>query len=121
MFVETEKLDQLAFMGQVWHGILDDGGRASDDYADYHNCNLGKWYYEGEGRRAFSNLPGFKELEPQHKELHHQAVEAIRHARAGDMQQVLAAVGRMQEASQAIFVSLDRMLQRDEEDEITLF
>jgi hypothetical protein len=123
VFVETEKINLLTFIGKVWQTVAAGGGQDHGSFENHHTCPLGMWYYEGEGRNAFSHLPGFRELEAPHIRLHRLAADAVRHAGAGAMEQAVAAATEMREAYDQIVSSLDRLLGRAEEgdDGLTLF
>ncbi len=82
VFIEAQKINLLAFMGSVWRAVQ--AGGDGRDFADHRNSPLGHWYYEGEGRRSFSELPGFHALEAPLRELHVRAAAAVAHAGGGD-------------------------------------
>jgi hypothetical protein len=123
VFVEAEKVNLLAFLGTVWHAVQEGGGGDPKEFEDHHACPLGRWYYEGEGRRSFSDSPGFREMEAPHRELHVHAAAAVRHAQAGDREQAMAAAARMQETFVRLSACLDDLLPRQEGegDGLTLF
>lgn len=121
VFVETEKINLLVFMGTVWHAVNEPGEHDPAAFEDDRHCQLGQWYYEGEGRRSFSGLPGYKELEAPHRALHHHAAAALRHARSGDMEQAIAATAHMQESFLRLASGLDGLRRHEEGEGLTLF
>ncbi|MCA9265418.1 MAG: CZB domain-containing protein, partial [Planctomycetales bacterium] len=38
-------------------------GKRQFDFVSHHNCRLGKWYYEGDGRNSFGAMTSFAALE----------------------------------------------------------
>jgi len=67
-FASLVKVDHLVYKQNVYLAMSQ--GQESDEAravsVDYHNCNLGKWYYEGEGQEYFGQLQAFKDLEKPH-------------------------------------------------------
>ena len=75
--VEHMVYKQNAYLAMI-HGQDSDEARAVS--VDHHNCNLGKWYYEGEGQEFYSQLQAFKDLEKPHSIVHsatHEIIELI--------------------------------------------
>ncbi|MCL2524329.1 MAG: CZB domain-containing protein [Betaproteobacteria bacterium] len=83
----------------------------SDNIASHAACRLGKWYYESEERKSFSALPGFRELEKPHTEVHKFGIAATRAKENGDLDEVLRQVKAMEEASYQVVACLDRMME----------
>ncbi len=81
-FASLIKVDHLVYKQNAYlamsHGQESDEAKAVG--VDHHNCNLGKWYYEGEGQEYFSQLQAFKDLEKPHSIVHkatHEIIELI--------------------------------------------
>jgi uncharacterized protein YukE len=69
-FLQTVKLDHVVWKAQIYRGIwglLAEG--EAEHVCDHQGCRLGKWYYEGAGKR-YVQLPSYKALEGPHKEVH---------------------------------------------------
>ena len=77
--------------------------------AAHTGCRLGKWYYEGEGRECFSKLPGYRELEAPHIEVHKHGIAAIQARLAQDENGLLQHVAAMESNSLEVIACLDRM------------
>ncbi len=77
-FASLVKVDHLVYKQNAYLAMSQ--GQESDEAkavgVDHHNCNLGKWYYEGEGQEHFSQLQAFKDLEKPHS-IVHKATHAI--------------------------------------------
>jgi hypothetical protein len=108
-FVETAKTDHLVFKFEIYKVFFGVSTKNADDFASHTGCRLGKWYYEGEGKTAFSGLPGYREIEPAHIEFHRHGVEAIRLFRNGEVEAGLAETAIMERASQTVLSELERM------------
>ncbi len=78
-FASLVKIDHLVYKQNAYLAI--NHGQGSDEAkavsVDHHNCNLGKWYYEGEGQQYFSQLQAFKDLEKPHSVVHHSTHDII--------------------------------------------
>ena len=108
-FVETAKVDHLVFKMEIFKVLLGLSNKTEADFASHTACRLGKWYYEGDGHGCFSNLPGYREIEPPHVDVHHQGVLAVRHYHAGRHQESLQALARMEAASRSVLDNLETM------------
>ena len=66
VFSALAKVDHIIYM-QNGYTLLNGCDDAKDAVAVNHeNCRLGKWYYEGDGARIFSDTLSFKQLENHH-------------------------------------------------------
>jgi len=110
-FVEVLKVDHLVFKFNIYMGLFGLKEMKSDNIASHAACRLGKWYYESEERKSFSALPGFRELEKPHTEVHKFGIAATRAKENGDLDEVLRQVKAMEEASYQVVACLDRMME----------
>ncbi|MEW5771569.1 MAG: methyl-accepting chemotaxis protein [Pseudomonadota bacterium] len=108
-FVETAKVDHLVFKMEIYKVFLGISDKQEGDFASHTGCRLGKWYYEGDGRHSFSQLPGYQEIESPHMAVHDHGVQAVRHFHAGEHEQGMAALGRMEAASLLVLRNLETM------------
>lgn len=75
-FVGLVKLDHLLFKTNVYKGILENNQELK--LVSHHECRLGKWYEQGNGKQFFSHLKHYESLEHPHSLVHqlfHQALE----------------------------------------------
>jgi hypothetical protein len=79
-------------------------------------CRLGKWYYEGEGRECFSKLMGYREIEAPHIAVHQHGVDALKLFNAGNFNNVISTVEKMEIASMSVLESLEKMAKSGEQD-----
>jgi hypothetical protein len=108
-FAELAKVDHLAYKMDIYQAASGHSSRTPDTFAGHCDCRLGKWYYQGEGRRRYSHLTGFRELEAPHEAFHRAGTEALTHALAGDHDGALERIGRMEALSMDVIEQLDRM------------
>ena len=108
-FVEVAKVDHLVFKFRIYTGLFGLANVRASDMASHASCRLGKWYYEGEGRSCFSALPGFREMEAPHKDVHSLGIRALEARDAGQFAQMLEFVAAMERASQGVLDNLQRM------------
>lgn len=108
-FCEIAKFDHVIYKFNIYQVIL---GLGHDDHAlhtDHTQCRLGRWYYEGEGRECFSQLPGYRDLEQPHMVVHRAGEQVLRAFHAGDHDAMLENLKDMERASMGVLRSLDRM------------
>jgi len=81
-FASLVKTDHMVFKQNGYMAI--NKGKDSEEAiavgVNHHNCRLGKWYYEGDGKKHFSDTHAFHELEAPHAKVHnaiHQVIELI--------------------------------------------
>mgnify|MGYP000863720561 FL=1 len=108
-FVEVAKIDHIVFKFRIYlavFGILD---TKPSEVSTHTACRLGKWYYEGEGRACFSQLSGYREIEPPHVEVHRAGAAVIEARANGDMSSVLKNLDTMERASMRVLDGLQKM------------
>lgn len=115
-FVELAKLDHLVFKFNLYRTLMGHASVDNNEISDHHQCRLGKWYYEGDGKACFSALPGYKEMEPPHKQVHAAAKAALAAYNTGNLQVLDQQLNLMEEASMQIIMQLDTMALAGEKD-----
>ncbi len=110
-FVELAKTDHLIFKFRIYRSLMAKPERpeAPLTLSDHHQCRLGRWYYEGEGRQCFSRLPEFRAIEQPHREVHERGVAALASFQDGKREQVLADLKAMEEASIKVQENLESL------------
>jgi hypothetical protein len=108
-FVETAKEDHLVFKMEIYRVFLGVSDKGPDDFASHTACRLGKWYYDGDGKACFSNLPGYAAVEPPHMRVHAHGKAAVQAFRSGRQADGLAALGEMEKASMEVLNHLETM------------
>ncbi len=118
IFMSLAKLDHVIWKVNTYLSILD--RRPAIDFVDFHNCRLGKWYYQGDGQQSFSRMPSFSKLERPHSEVHNgtRQIFDLLQSSDEDLQPLLAAIEKMEQGSDGVFQFLDRILQEKQDGQI---
>ena len=101
-FLQTVKLDHIVWKNSVYQQFLGMTTMDPDQLARHTSCRLGKWYYEGEGRRLFSQNNAFRSLEAPHQQVHEEGIAALQAKQSGDQEKALAHFARMEKASEKV-------------------
>jgi hypothetical protein len=115
-FCEVAKVDHLIYKFKAYSVLF---GLVADDPSvnvTHNECRLGRWYYAGEGQACFSKLPGFREIDSPHADVHRYAKEALRAHAEQDAERMLSNVVGMEAASLKVLSGLDRMVSSAELD-----
>ncbi|WP_272870514.1 methyl-accepting chemotaxis protein [Vibrio sp. 3-2(1)] len=107
-FLDTVKLDHAVWKNEVYDHILN--RRFEHGMNTHQECRLGKWYFEGDGAREYSQLPSFAGLNAPHKLVHDSGKSALKFGQNGDWTQLIKQVDTMELASKSVVDSIDRLL-----------
>ncbi|MES9833137.1 MAG: methyl-accepting chemotaxis protein [Candidatus Thiodiazotropha sp. DIVDIV] len=110
VFMGLAKLDHMLWKVNTYLSINHD--KPAFDFVDHHNCRLGKWYYEGEGKEFFSSSPYYKALEQPHEIVHrttHDIFKLLESER--NYSALMHALKSMEEGSMEVFRKLDEIKQ----------
>jgi predicted nucleic acid-binding Zn-ribbon protein len=113
-FCELAKVDHLIYKFRVYKVLLGLSNDSTGSFASHMECRLGKWYYQGEGKTCFSRLPGYREVEEPHRQVHDQALAALSFHAEGRVDEMLRAVAAMETASMGVLNALEQMAQGGE-------
>ena len=108
-FVEIAKFDHLVFKLEVYKVLFGISAKRPAEFSDHVACRLGKWYYEGDGKKCFSGLAGYRELESPHANVHRHGVEAVQRFQAREFAQSVVELGEMERASRKVLEELERL------------
>jgi hypothetical protein len=104
------KLDHLLWKVNTYLSVNE--GHPAFDFVNHHNCRLGKWYYEGEGRDFFSSSAHYQSLEHPHAVVHESTREVFELLGGErDYQALKKALRVMEEHSMEVFRKLDDIKQ----------
>ncbi|MEW5770490.1 MAG: methyl-accepting chemotaxis protein [Pseudomonadota bacterium] len=113
-FCELAKVDHLLFKFRAYKVLLGLSQETAHNFASHTECRLGQWYYHGEGQACYSQLPGYRDVEPPHKLVHDSTIKALQAYAEGDTSRMLAAVAEMESASIGVLAGLEAMAQSGE-------
>ncbi len=110
VFMSLAKLDHVLWKVNTYLSV--NMGEAAFDFVDHHNCRLGKWYYNGEGKEFFSKSSHYSVMEHPHSAVHDET-KAIFHIIERDQQlnytDLMESFKVMEDASSKVFAALDRI------------
>ena len=75
IFIELAKLDHIIFKLNAYSSLFNNEEKAA--FGDHHQCRLGKWYEEGDGKKFFGHMPSFPKLEAPHQAVHDRVKSSI--------------------------------------------
>lgn len=107
--LELANLEELEIKLQVYQVLSGQLMLDPEALPDETECRLGRWYYEGEGRRLFGNTQGFTALEEPHREVHRQARAAIKAYQCGDVENAWEALRAMETNNLTVMQRLERL------------
>ena len=111
VFMSLAKLDHIIWKVNTYLSVLD--GQPAFDFVDYHNCRLGKWYYDGDGQQSFSSMPSFRGLETPHAQVHEstrRVFDILDSDLPNDDPVIAEALEEMERGSDGVFEYLDQIL-----------
>ncbi len=114
VFMALAKLDHILWKVNSYLSVATQ--KEEFKFVDHHNCRLGKWYYEGEGKENFKNRPSFHALETPHALVHnatHKVFDEIKKSQL-DYEKLNEAFMEMENASDKVFAVLDKILHEKE-------
>jgi ABC-type transporter Mla subunit MlaD len=109
-FVTLAKLDHVIWKINTYLSILKK--EPVFKFVDHHNCRLGKWYYEGDGKRNFSRVSSYGQLESPHAVVHNGTRTILESLERGeyDLQKFIESIEVMEKGSDGVFDFLDQIL-----------
>lgn len=109
VFMSLAKLDHVIWKVNTYLSI--NKKEPAFQFVDHHNCRLGKWYYEGDGHRFFSQSKHYNELERPHAGVHDstRGVFELIEQQPLDYPGLLRALQAMEESSNGVFAGLDQI------------
>lgn len=110
VFMSLAKLDHILWKVNTYYSVATK--KEQFKFVDHHNCRLGKWYYEGEGKENFSKTSHYKRLETPHAIVHdstHKVFDLMLKDDV-DIKALKNAFDEMEKGSDEVFSTLDQIL-----------
>lgn len=112
-FMTLAKIDHIVFKSNAFSSIFE--GKPKGQFADHHNCRLGKWYEVGKGKERFGMLPSYRLLEKPHALVHAKVHENITFIEGSDrvienQDAIIRNFTDMENASEELFRLMDGLL-----------
>lgn len=110
IFMSLAKLDHILWKVNTYLSVL--YWNETLKFVDHHHCRLGKWYYEGDGKKHFAHLRLYRDLEEPHAMTHEGTKEVLDQINAGDkeLSTILDGIKKMEKGSEGVFDGLDAIL-----------
>ncbi|MEQ4924336.1 methyl-accepting chemotaxis protein [Proteus hauseri] len=106
-FFNTVKLDHVLWKEAIYIHLLNND---NENCVNQHTeCRLGKWYYQGDGRK-FASTEAFRRLEEPHKLVHECGRLALAANLSGDQESVAHYIEQMEQASVNVIKYVDVLL-----------
>ena len=103
------KADHVIWKKRLIDMMVGAGKLNPDELSSEKSCRLGKWYY-GPGSMSFRDHAAFRALEEPHRAVHQNGIEAVRLFNAGQVDDALARVAKVEEASVSVISCLDQLM-----------
>ena len=110
VFMSLAKLDHILWKVNTYFSAVTKKEQFA--FVDHHNCRLGKWYYEGDGKANFAATKSYTSLESPHAKVHngtHRVFDLIAQENI-DTKELLQAFEEMERGSSEVFATLDKIL-----------
>lgn len=109
-FFNTVKLDHVLWKEAIYIHLLNN----DDEHVvnQHTECRLGKWYYQGDGKK-FANTDAFRRLEEPHKLVHECGRLALKANRENNQESVAHYIEKMEQASVDVIKYVDVLLNSD--------
>jgi len=71
-FAALIKVDHLRYKQNAYAALATgaDSSEARETNVNDHECRFGKWYFEGDGAKAFNQYPSYAKVAPVHADVH---------------------------------------------------
>ena len=110
--VELANLEELEVKLEVYRILMGLSSTTADELPDETQCALGRWYYAAAGDMHFGDDEDFRALELPHREVHRQAIAAVRMYQAGEMDEAMQALARMESANLDVMKRLRHIMRK---------
>lgn len=116
LFTTLVKVDHIIFKHNAYATVFNQDAEKAATFANHHNCRMGKWYYEGDGKRLFSHTAAYKKMELPHQNVHNSVHRAVECAVQGNclahenFDKLVNTMKIMEDNSHQLFIYLDDMV-----------
>jgi len=108
VFMSLAKLDHILWKVNTYYSAVTQEEQFK--FVDHHNCRLGKWYYEGDGKENFSKTSHYSKLESPHATVHNGTHKVFDLMIGDNVSSLVKAFQEMEKGSDAVFSTLDEIL-----------
>ena len=112
-FVALAKIDHIIFKANAYNALID--ADASANFPDHKNCRLGKWY-NSSAKEKFQHTQSYAAIDTPHMKVHSSVLANVAFIKEGDKRLenetvILQNFQNMEQASDELFVLLDKLKQ----------
>lgn len=108
-FINTVKLDHSVWKNDIYGTCLGINAKSPEDFSSHHDCRLGQWYFDGDGRKHYSHIPEFKSLDAHHRAVHENGKTAVEQLQSGDSESAVRHIEKMESASDEVMQLLSQI------------
>lgn len=112
-FLELIKVDHLIYKFEIYKVFSGTSQKTAKDFSSHHECRLGKWYYQGEGKK-YSKTMGYKKIEVPHRKFHEAGVEAVRAFSTRNFEKALQHLSILEHESLNVMNALDQLAESND-------
>lgn len=116
LYTTLIKVDHIIYKHHTYSTIIHQDPKNAVSGVDHHNCRMGKWYYEGEGKEKFADTQAYKMMEAPHTAVHKLVAQTIECVTRKDCQDqknkdtIVKNMQLMEENSAQLFDLLEKMV-----------
>jgi methyl-accepting chemotaxis protein len=116
LFATLAKVDHIVFKHTAYSAILNQDKEKTSHFGNHHQCRLGKWYEEGEGKLHFSHTNAYKKMENSHAKVHDIVLNTVTCIQNGtclteeNFDKIVTAMATVENSSNELFNLLDDMV-----------
>ncbi|MBB5320069.1 methyl-accepting chemotaxis protein [Marinobacter oulmenensis] len=111
--VELANLEELEIKLQVYQVLSGLSDAKAESLPAETECRLGQWYYQGVGKQQFAGQLDFSAIEEPHRQVHEYARQAVAAHHAGQPEDALKALERMERNNLDVMSRLRRLVASD--------
>lgn len=110
VFMSLAKIDHVLWKVNTYLSVVTE--KEQVNFVDHHNCRLGKWYFEGDGKQYFSNSPSYRSIDGPHEIVHSNTkkIYDMMKKNPEDYDALRKLLAEMERSSDMIFAGLDKIL-----------
>ncbi len=110
-FTILTEIDHIIYKTRAYSAVLNE--EREQVFDDDHNCRLGKWYYEGDGKKYFEKTKIYPKIKEPHKIVHESAAKNMDIVKHGleekGIEKIVDNFLIMEKESEKLFALLDAM------------
>jgi len=110
-FVTTVMLDHIDWKHHIYQRLQTPDSEITAEIKDHTQCRLGQWYFEGEGKKSFSHLKSYHDMDEPHRCVHENGMKALTANKESNREETIRYLKKMEEASDRVQNLLDSMIQ----------